>query len=111
MPDDAGKLEQIWFDSCAETGLEKPTDFGDPDRYVYLGDHHYAGLSVVSGAYRRGLTEATGDDSVELLRQLTLESKYPHLLGDERWSTTALTAVAKTIGYNRDRQASEKERM
>lgn len=92
----ASDKERIWLDSCSATGYPVSTDFGEPDRYVFLGPDVYTGVGIVSRVDREGLIGLTAADAVTLVRDEAFDQGSAHLLFNEHWCVAAVGAALET---------------
>ena len=98
-------LEKILHDSFVVVDHPWPEDFGDADRYVFLGPQFYAGLSLVSRVHKSGVTSLSPDEAVSVVREVAEEPRYANwgLLKDEHWCLAAIGAAMTTAIYNSEK--------
>ena len=96
------EMEDIWCRSLASVGLPIPEDYGDEDRYVFLGAGYYAGLDVVSAAARSKMTVISPAEAIDLIQAgiVDVQSPADHLNYDEQWQAAAVLAVNTVISRN-----------
>jgi hypothetical protein len=103
MTTTSADIENIWLSACKAKEHPIPADFGDADRYVFLGPEFYTGLRVVSRVYRERMTDLTPEAAITVIQEEATNPQNArwNLLGNEHWCLTALGAALDTAEFAR----------